>query len=157
GLKPFVQREETARCAKALSEARAGLAKAPGKLAAARLAAAEAQEASVKARITADEAKYHRIGNAEHLARAAARAEPAANLCAATEKLLQTEQAVEAARPKAGVPLKQAEQQALTARKAVELARQATTKDDAVYTPFSPVYPQKSTGRRTALAHWIAD
>jgi hypothetical protein len=146
GLKPFVQHEETARRQAAVETARTALAKAPtDALATAHLAAAEADLRSVQARVAADNARFgHGPGNADVLARVAGRAERAANLAAAEEKLLQAETAKKAAPP-----------QAATAKKAVDAARQALSADAPGYTPLGPVYPKTSTGRRRALAGWM--
>src|SRR6185503_3836986 len=43
------------------------------------------------------------------------------------------------------------------ARQAVEAAGLHAAKEDAAYSPLGPIYPQESTGRRAALARWIAD
>jgi hypothetical protein len=129
GLKPFVQREESARCDRAVAAAHLSLAAALEKLAAAhrrqaagdaaaqtaldeanaglrlaeaRLAGAEADRKSVAARIAADEAKYHKApGNVDELARAASRADRFAARCLAQVKLVEAEQALATARRKA--------------------------------------------------------
>jgi hypothetical protein len=147
GLKAFVQHEETARREATVEAARTALAKAPtDALATAHLAAAEADLRSVEARVAADNARFGRgPGNADVLARVAGRAERAANLTAAEEKLLQAETAKKAAPP-----------QLAAAKKAVDAARQALSADAPGYTPLSPVYPKTSTGRRRALAQWMA-
>jgi hypothetical protein len=146
GLKPFVQHEETARREAAVAAARAALAKAPtDALATAHLAAAESDLRSVEARIAADRARFGRgPGNPDVLARVAGRAERAANLAAAEEKLLQVEKG------KAAAP------QVAAAKKALDVARQALATDAPTYTPLSPIYPKTSTGRRRVLAEWIA-
>jgi hypothetical protein len=149
GLKPFVRREETAKREAAVAAAKAALARAPADaLATARLAAAEADLGSLRARVAADDTRYGRgPGNAEVLARVAGRAERAFQLAAAEEKLLQAQ---------AAPAMKGAEAQLAAAKKAVEAARQALAADAPTYTPLSPVYPKTSTGRRRALAQWIA-
>jgi hypothetical protein len=94
-------------------------------------------------------------GETAELAKAASKAERAAALCAAQEKLLQAEQALSAAKQKGDAAVKQAEQQAAALRKVVEAAQEALKADSTKYTPLSPIYPKTSTGRRTALARWI--
>jgi hypothetical protein len=39
----------------------------------------------------------------------------------------------------------------------VEVARAASRREAPDYTPLGPLYPPRSTGRRSALARWIAD
>ncbi len=149
GLKAFVQDEELSRRREAVAAARAALAKTPADApATARLTAAEADLRAAEARIVADNARFGRgPGNADVLARVAGRAEREALLAAAEEKAVRAEAAAKAK----GDPTVAA------ARKAVEAARLALAKDDATYTPLSPVYPKTSSGRRLALARWIAD
>jgi hypothetical protein len=135
----------------------------------ARLETAEAERESVKARIAADDVRYNQApGDGAALARTAAKAERSASLCAAKEKLLQAEQAFAAARRKAdSTPegkerdkatkaVQQAEGQKSAAAKALAAAQKALEAPGDKYTPLSPVYPTVSTGRRTALARWIA-
>jgi hypothetical protein len=59
----------------------------------------------------------------------------------------------------ANVPanVKKAEQQVAAAVKAAEAAVKNQQADSATYTPLSPLYPKTSTGRRRALAQWIAN
>jgi len=159
GLKLFIQQEETAKREAAVGAAKAALARAPADaLAKARLTAAEAELRSMQARIAADKARYGKGGgDAGALARAASHAEHAANLAAAEEKLLQGEASLTAAKAKTDdAATKAAEAQVAAAKKAVGAARQALPADTASYTPLSPVYPRTSTGRRRALAQWIA-
>jgi hypothetical protein len=52
--------------------------------------------------------------------------------------------------------LTKAETALTAAKKVVTDAETALAKDSADYTAFSPVYPRESTGRRKALAEWIA-
>ncbi len=159
GLKPFVQREEVAKREAAVAAARAALEKAPADaLATARLVAAEADLNAVRARVVADNARHGRgPGNPDVLAKAAAQSERAFNLASAEEKLLQSETALAAAQAKKDSKAEAtAMQQKAAAAKAVETARQTLAKADATYTPLSPVYPKTSTGRRRALAGWIA-
>jgi hypothetical protein len=143
GLKPFVQQEEIARRATALSAAEAALKAAQAKaakpavvLAEAQRNAARAELAAIGARIAADRARHGGVGNADQLAKAASRAERAAKVEAA--KVLRVQ------KPSAA------------AEKAVAAAEKALTVESTAYTPLSATYPPKTTGRRTALARWIA-
>jgi len=81
--------------------------------------------------------------------------------------LLQAEQSLSAARrsaeetsenkeDKAETALKKAQEQVTTARKNREAAQAALSTNTIAYTPLTPTYPAQSTGRRRALATWIA-
>jgi hypothetical protein len=159
GLKPFIREEDTARRSANLTAAKAALAKTPADaLATTRVAAAEAEVRSLKARIAADDARFLQgPGNADVLAKIAARAEREAAVAFAEVKLLEAEAAVAAAKAKNDAKaVTTAETQLAASKKSVEAARTAMSKADAVYTPLSPTYPTTSTGRRKALAEWIA-
>jgi Protein of unknown function (DUF1553)/Protein of unknown function (DUF1549) len=176
GGKPFVRREETARREGAVRTARAALSEAKTKLAErvaspavvqdrqaalrraeAELATAEAELGAIQARIAADGFRTPKGPGNVDLARAASKAERGAALCAAEEKSLKAEQALAALKRQGGAAaaIKTAEQQAAAAKVAVEAARKALAPDGTAYTPLSPVYPAKSSGRRRALAEWI--
>jgi hypothetical protein len=112
------------------------------------LATAEAQLQSLTARIAADDARYKKtVSSGDTLARTASKAERFAALCAAREKLIQAE--LSAAGPNKL-------QIVAAAKQAVEAAQKAAAAASMVYTPLSPIYPAQSTGRRAALARWIA-
>jgi len=122
---------------------------------------------SVRSRIAADNAKYKITpGDATALAKEAAKAERQAAACMAQEKVLQCEQKFTTAREKAKAAppgkekatadLAKADQQLAAAKQAFEAAEKARHVDSTQYSPLSPVYPTKSTGRRRALARWIA-
>ncbi len=141
------------------------------------LAAAQAKLASLEARIAAERAKHvgwavptkststsaepGRKPNDEKLRRlslAAGKAERLAALAAAEEALAKAE--LDAAKTDAKTPQQkpgEAEKNLAAARQAVETARQNATKEDAACAPLGTIYPQESTGRRAALARWIAD
>jgi hypothetical protein len=125
----------------------------------ARLTSAEADLQAIRTRIAADNAKYKKSsGNAEELAKAASKAERTANLALAKENALKAEQALAAARLKndaAGTA--KVQQQLTAAQTALAAAQKAMDRENTTYTPLSPVYPAASTGRRLALARWIAD
>jgi hypothetical protein len=128
------------------------------------LANARAQRAAIRARIAADNARYeHGPGNFEELAKAANQADRPAVLRAAEVEIALAEKEVLAGRrifemdnTKIGA-LRRAEELLAKAKKALDDGQKAfmDIKSDR-YTPLSPVYPAQSTGRRTALARWIA-
>jgi hypothetical protein len=158
-VKPFIQREELARYEKALAVAKAANPADPP-----RVAVTEAELASLQARIDADNARYGVTqGNAAELALAASRAERRVKLRAAEAAAASAAKALDAARARATTgeapaltALKQAEAAAAAAGAAVKTANKAVEAADGTYTPLSPLYPQTSTGRRRALAEWIA-
>ncbi|GDY19840.1 hypothetical protein LBMAG56_11850 [Verrucomicrobiota bacterium] len=140
-----------------------------------KLVAARAELASATARIAAEGAKYGAGGASgvtaamlttnqiDTLARAASRAEreaavraneaklAAGNLALAQAEGLPTTDKTRAAAIKtAGKTVTDAGTALATAKAALGDEKKATT-----YTPLSPVYPAKSTGRRRALAEWI--
>jgi len=153
-VKPFIQQEELARYEKSLAVARAANPADPP-----RIAVAEAELTALRARIDADNARYGVTqGNATELSLAASRAERVAKLRAAEAATVTAAKALQAARGKAATPaaLRQAEAEAAAKQAAVEAAIKAVETADGTYTPLSPLYPQTSTGRRRALAEWIA-
>jgi hypothetical protein len=165
GLKPFVQQEETAKRQAALAEAEAGLAKARAaranteavRLAEAKLALARSDLASVRARIAADRVVYlGGPGDPKEAARAAAHAERQVSFDAAVLAQVQAESALAVAR-RAGPPPPAADKQLTDATNRVAACRKALAEPATTYTPLSPVYPRTSSGRRAALARWIAD
>ena len=101
-----------------------------------------AKLAALRARMAADDVKFGGAkGDLATLSRAASKAEREANLRTAEAQL-------------SAVKGKTKEEAA--ALKAVEAARKVLATDSVVYTSLSPVYPKTSTGRRKALALWIA-
>jgi hypothetical protein len=154
----------------ARARARARAARLAWRIDLARNGSARAELAALRARIAADEVRYGRVaGDAAAPARAAARAERVAAVARAAVALAEAERAVSAceeagtdARSRAELP--RAQQQRAAARKALDAARAVAAADatgpgapPAHYTPLGPVYPARSTGRRAALARWIAD
>jgi hypothetical protein len=148
--------------------------------AASRLAVAEAELAAVKARLAADLARFlHAGGDTNQLAGAASKAERVVTLLTARQKLtdaesaftlLQAEQSLAAARrhaesadatrekkakEDAEAMVKKSTEQIAALKKAVETAEATLATNSPAYTPLSPTYPTKSTGRRRALAQWI--
>ncbi|HUY36305.1 MAG TPA: DUF1549 domain-containing protein [Pirellulales bacterium] len=150
-------------------KATAAVALATKALATKALATAEARSKSVAARIAADNARYAtpRASEAEALAHAAGQAEREAALREAEQNALAAEQALESAKQavkpddeKTQQTAAAAETKLAEARKAAEAAAQeyeaALQTASPNYTPLDKVYPATSSGRRLALARWIA-
>src|SRR5690606_2178531 len=136
---------------------------------------------SLEKRIAADDARYStgllaedRKGEAavDELIHAAWRGEREAALALARSNLASIEAAAALARQQEAeaaergdqaaidavkAALLQAEQQKAAATLAIDAAIAELAKEPGEYTPLSPKYPQVSTGRRTALAHWITN
>ncbi len=186
GLKPFVREEVIAQSKREVLAKRAELIRAERAFAAARdasaadqagkslalakrgLKAAEAAQDALEARIAADTARYAAPPrpDAAALGRAAARLQRKRNLLLAEEVALKAEIALalattavrKAPRDLNAVKLEaDAQTKLAVARKAVETARKAISENSPDYTPLTPVYAAKSTGRRLALARWITD
>ncbi len=180
GAKSFIREAEGKRVEDALAVAKQLVATNRTALNEARLATAEAERASVLARLAADEAKHGRadlpVGQdaqqrvpteTNTLARAASKAERQFKLAATKEALVKAEADVTSAKATADAAkddkaktdtkaaLTKAETSLTAAKKAFTDAEAALAKDSADYTAFSPVYPRESTGRRKALAEWM--
>jgi len=127
------------------------------------LEGARLQQAALEARLAADMARLiHKSPQAAAAAREAGRAERMAALASAKSQLagsMKRLAEVELALwsdPQQAVSLAQAEQQLQDARQAVAHAVQKTLEPpSAEYTSITEAFPQRSTGRRTALARWI--
>ncbi len=134
-------------------------------LAAKILAASQARLASIQARIAADDAKYAEPSTpeADTLAVAAARAEREATFVQAQVDHLKSELARVAALV-TNTPGDKISEQALAdaTKKVVDASEKLAAADKSrkesasSYSPLGPVYPKQSSGRRTALASWIA-
>ena len=113
------------------------------------------------ARIAADDARYRGVGSSVELAKVASLAERRANWLAARANVLSAEMALVAAERKAAVDeaakakVPEAQKNLDGARTLADQARAALAATNETYTPLSPVYPPRSTGRRAALARWI--
>jgi hypothetical protein len=107
------------------------------------ITAAQATLQAVRARITADRARFGNQADAIELAKEASKADRRAAFQSARMNLVIAEQSGKA-------------EPITVAQKALAAAQQALTTDSDKYTPLSPVYPTQSTGRRKALAEWIA-
>ena len=173
GSKSFIREAEMKRVDEATTAAKQTLATNKTALVEARLATAEAERASVLARLAADEAKFGvpsiaRLGT-NLLARAASDAERQFKLAAGKEALVKAESALATANTNSAAAkddkakadtkaaLTKAETALTTARKVVAESESALAdpKLAETYTAFSPVYPRESTGRRKVLAEWI--
>ncbi len=138
-------------------------------LAEARRAAAEAELRSYQARLAADRIQCKLDpGDGKAAALAAGNAERHAARCLAKEKLLQGEQALAQAHAKSAAAspkeqdtvqkaLKTAEQQVETLKKNLATTEKSAATESGKYTPLGPTFPKTSTGRRRALAKWIAN
>lgn len=136
------------------------------KAAEAKVAAARAELASVEARIAADRAKFGETSSdeASGLTRDASRLEREATLKNAESEVLAGELAVLDAEAKPADDANRAKAiDAATNNRAAASAAVGKTRaalaDEKLaetYSAFSPMYPQESTGRRRALAEWIA-
>lgn len=132
-----------------IAEAKAEVEKAAGAIA---RRAAEARLAALESRIAADKAKHGKAADAEELAKTARRLERQAYV-------LTAEGDVERAQKKLTEALQSAEfdEKKITAAKGdLDKAVAALAKKPESYSPIGEQYPDKSTGRRTALARWIA-
>lgn len=164
GLRSFAQQEETKKRQAAVTAAEAALAKGRAehqnsRQTEARLNAARSDLAAIRARIAADKVVYLGApGDAKEMSRAASRAERRYNLDAALLAQVQAEDALAQARRSnaAAAMIQPLEKKLEAARTKVANCRKALASDSNTYTPLSPIYPRTSTGRRTALARWIA-
>ena len=132
----------------------------------AKRASSLAELESTKARIAADRAKYGETldANVESLSRTAGQRHREAAILTAEAEVQAKHQmlAVAEAKPIDDASrvkeIEAAGKQLSTATTALERARAALTDStqDLHYPAFSPTYPESSTGRRKALAEWIA-
>jgi hypothetical protein len=125
------------------------------------VAAAEARREALGARIAAEKGRYAQppAANRNELAKLAAAAERRAALAAAEETLAREEHAAHRLRhgdEQGKKQLPEAEKKVAAAQRNVDAARQAAASPGETYAPLGPVYPATSTGRRLALARWIA-
>ena len=115
--------------------------------------AAEARLAALESRIAADKAQHGRAEGAAELAKNALRLERQSSIFTA-------EADVEKAQRKLTEALRDGafDEKKITAAKAdLDKAVAALGKKPAAYSPIGEQYPEQSTGRRTALANWIAN
>lgn len=118
--------------------------------------AAEARLASLEARIAADKATHAKAANAAELAKTAQRLERHAYVLTAEADLERAQEKLAEAL-KATKPDGEVDEKKVGAAKAeLDKAVAALGKKLEAYSPIGSIYPDKSTGRRTALANWIA-
>jgi len=153
----------------ALQQARAALAAKELAVTAAetKVAAARAQLASFRARIAAESARFSSTNNkvaTDNLVREANTKERQAVAAAArgnvavAEAALAAAEALAASDPKRSTLIQTATSSLTKARAALTQAETALKQpSNAQYAALGMTFPQKSTGRRTALARWIAD
>lgn len=127
----------------------------------ANLSSAKAELQAVVARVDADRAKFGQSnGNTKELARQAAKMVRTAKLMASRAKLAQAQKTLidqqNSGKPDAKA-IKQGQQAAKAARQAIALQEKDAGDTKSEYEAFGPQYPKKSSGRRRALAQWIAD
>jgi hypothetical protein len=122
------------------------------------LIAARSEVASYRARLTAEKARFvERQADPSPLMKAASWAERRAAFDAATVAESRADRALQVTQRRtdaAAVVKAQATHTAAVQQVAAAAANLA--KESTAYAPLSPEYPTKSTGRRTALAKWIA-
>jgi mono/diheme cytochrome c family protein len=127
------------------------------------LAAARAVLPALEARIVAEQARYANPSDptAEALAQAARKAERQANLLKAEKDLLGAQQqlteALRSTTPTDEEADQVREKKVEAARKELDAAVVALAQAKESYTPIGKLYPKSSTGRRLALANWIAN
>lgn len=166
GVKPFVRNETVAEARNAIDAATAALDRSDSEhrlVHQAQLKAAKAHLRWAQTRIAAEEAKAS--GNASNhlktLSSTASNAEREWNLRVAESRLSDDQQNLAVAKlksdAKAAAAIKNAEQEVTKSEKAVKAARAAVAKESDQYSALGPSYPKQSTGRRRALANWIAD
>ncbi|MGD9855937.1 MAG: PSD1 and planctomycete cytochrome C domain-containing protein [Planctomycetaceae bacterium] len=123
--------------------------------------AAQAELASVEARIAADRVRSGEAAanEAEALIAAASAAERAARLRTAESAVAEQERLLAVAESKPADDAKRQEAFGAAAKKLEEvrdaLQKAHTAAIPSTYTPLGPVYPAQSTGRRKVLAEWI--
>jgi hypothetical protein len=122
------------------------------------LAAARANLPALQARISADKAKYAEPPDpaADKLAEAALKAQRQADVRAAEEAVLRAQQQLAEAGSSTAENEKSGEKRVAAARKQLEDALSTLKQSAEGYTPVDKPYPRTSSGRRLALASWIA-
>lgn len=132
----------------------------PIRLAEAQIELAEAQRDAYLKRVHVSQGKA--------TAEEASRAERKIAAVLAKEKWIKAEQNARAAKAKAetaaegkdrdaaNLALKKAEQAVIDSKKTADVAEKNLAAVSTKFTPIDPVYPKTSTGRRKALAEWIA-
>jgi len=109
---------------------------------------------------SADTSSYDRLASAAAAAdRLAALRKAELSVFESEQKLAKVRASKEVAEggKKAKAALSDVEKEMNAARKGLAAAEAAISRTDAKYSSLGPQYPQSSTGRRLALAHWITD
>lgn len=121
----------------------------------------QAELKSLQARIAAQQGKVKEASDYDTLAKTASLRERQA---AAVQASLEVKQAqrdlATLPTPTGDKPDKKriaAEKKVTSAEKKLQAAQAAVKKEDTKYTPLGEMFPRTSTGRRLALARWIAD
>ena len=159
-VRGFVHRDLLTKAGADLAAAEAAVPKAKEgeerQIAEKALAAAKAFIPALEARIAADKAAYSRppAPNAEELAAAARKAERDYGVLRAAENLLRAQVEMNAALAATPVNEKRVSAAQGKLQAAVDALKQAP---EGQYTRVGEVYPEKSSGRRLALAQWITD
>ncbi|REJ90251.1 MAG: DUF1553 domain-containing protein [Planctomycetota bacterium] len=124
---------------------------------------AQAELESVNQRVHADKVRYLGAeGDPDAAARTAAHAERTAAHLATLTQVAVAEKTLQEARSKLPADamtsddVTAAETALSKAQEAAEAARVRLDEESTDYSPLGPTYKTTSTGRRTALAHWIA-
>ena len=127
------------------------------------VAQAAAALRAISARIAADDAKYRAAGDFAAQAQSAWQAEKQGAWEAAQLRLARAERGMIhaerqlAANPASKPEADKAQQELTNARTAADQARTALATTGDAYTPLSPLYPVRTTGRRLALAKALVD
>ncbi|MCC6536267.1 MAG: DUF1553 domain-containing protein [Bryobacterales bacterium] len=159
-VRGFVHRDLLAKARADLAAAEAAVPKAKEgaekEIAEKAWAAAKAYLPALEARIAADKAAYSRppAPEAEELATVARKAERDYGVLRAAENLLRAQVEMNAALAAAPVSEKRVNAAQAKLQAAIDALKQAP---EGQYTRVGEVYPEKSSGRRLALARWITD
>ena len=120
--------------------------------------------ATLNARIAADQAKISQDKSFSKLAKTASQLERELAVLNATFEVSQAERVVETAKAidlkadgKSKSKIAESEKKLVAATKNLEAAIANAKKEETKYMPLGKVYPKTSTGRRLALARWIAN
>jgi hypothetical protein len=136
-----------------IEDGRAELEKAVGPVA---KRAAEARLTALRSRIAADKSKHAKAADADELAKTARRLERQAYVLTGEADLERAQKkltdALLATKPDGEVD----EKKVSAAKAELDKAAAALGKKLENYSPIGTQYPEQSTGRRTALARWIA-
>lgn len=119
------------------------------------LAAARAAVPALEARLRAEQARYANppSPDLESLAEAARKAEREYNLLKSEEQVFRAQLKMTEA---LAAPANVRDKAAAAAKRNLETALEALNKPTDAYSPIGPMHPKISTGRRLALARWIA-